>query len=84
MHCVKDMSVTLNVYLRGVVHRVLAKRMKMEITVGGRKSEPDALGTGGREDSDLLKIMMMEMRVVRMVMKLMEREDSDQGKSKLQ
>ena len=49
-----------------------------------------ALGTGGREDSDLVMVMI-EILVVMIVTMVMERmvmlirgEDSDQGKSKLQ
>ena len=56
----------------------------------GRRSDPAALGDGGREDSDLVmilmkdKVMMMIMMMMMMMMMWMMREDSDQGKSKLQ
>ena len=57
-----------------------------------RRTGPAALGTGGREDSDLVMVVMIKILVVMMVrMVMMETmvmlirgEDSDQGKSKLQ
>ena len=58
----------------------------------GRRSDPAALGAGGKEDSDLVMIlmtdkvmmMMMMMWMILMMMMIMTMENSDQGKSKLQ
>ena len=60
----------------------------------GRRSDPAALGAGGREDSDLVMILMKDkvmimidkvmMWMILMILMIMMMENSDQGKSKLQ
>ena len=90
MYCA--LSVTLNVYLGGVLHRVVAALAKRRRTGRAeRRTGPAALGTGGREDSDLVMVMIEILVVMIVTMVMMERmvmliqgEDSDQGKSKLQ
>ena len=88
---------------KNVVHRVVETVAKRKMMVAERRTGVHhlserglaALGTGGREDSDLVMVVMIKILVVMMVMivtmVMMERmvmlirgEDSDQGKSKLQ
>ena len=88
------MYCALSVYLGGVLHRVVAALAKRRRTGRAeRRTGPAALGTGGREDSDLVMVMIeilvvMMVMIVTMVMMetmvMLIREDSDQGKSKLQ
>ena len=62
----------MNVYLGGVLHRVVAALAKRRRTGRAeRRTGPAALGTGGREDSDLVMVVMIKILVVMMVMIVM-------------